>query len=414
MDDPFLPCRDALRGRRFLLASVVPFRVDSTGTVWLDSLWHRDLMAHLRYMSDLTVLAPALRFEPGADLVAVGPETAASLRFRALPEAGSLAAALRTLPRVMNVAQDEVRRADIVQSGVAGWPLPLGLVVNPLAALLRRPLIVNIESAFWRPSGPGPHGGRARLRAALTEALATWSVRRARLAMFTHSGYRDQLAGDRGVETIVAPASWISESDILTEDAAAKAWSDKPAAVRFVMAARLVPEKGVPLLLQALAAADAAGTALEVDILGEGPLRADAERLAAGMRHVRLRVLNPVPYGHGFLEVLRGYHAVLVPSVSDEQPRILFDAFSQALPVLASDTPGHRDTVRDGVTGCLFVPGDAEALRRSLARAAQEGDALARMGQAALEAARAQTHKGMHLLRARRYAALFGRPADPG
>ena len=47
---------------------------------------------------------------------------------------------------------------------------------------------------------------------------------------------------------------------------------------------------------------------------------------------------------------------------------ILTEAFAAATPVLASDIPGYRDVVRDGIDGQLVAPGDplalAEALRR--------------------------------------------------
>jgi hypothetical protein len=39
-----------------------------------------------------------------------------------------------------------------------------------------------------------------------------------------------------------------------------------------------------------------------------------------------------------FLSLLRGFDGALVPSLSDEQPRILYDAFSQAVPVIGSAT----------------------------------------------------------------------------
>src|SRR5664280_2593727 len=61
---------------------------------------------------------------------------------------------------------------------------------------------------------------------------------------------------------------------------------------------------------------------------------------------------------------------------------ILTEAFAAATPVLASDIPGYRDVVRDGIDGELVTSGDplalAEALRRlSLDRPRRERMALA-------------------------------------
>jgi hypothetical protein len=408
LDSPFTPYRVALGELRFLLVSVVPFQVDDAGTVWIDRLWHHDLMAHLEYIPHLAVLAPQEAFGRPGDLVAVPSSGMARLQFRALPASRSFAAALLGLPRMFRVARAEVRRCDVVHSCVAGWPLPPGLVVNPLAVASGKPMMVVIESAFWRLSGPGPHGRKARWRAALTERLARWSVRHARMAVFTHAGYRDQFPAGESTDVVVAPASWVSEADVLSEASAVAAWSLKPAEVRFLLPARLVEAKCIHVLLQALEAADREGESLCVDIMGEGPLREAAERAAASMRHVRLAVLDPVPYGPAFMATLRRYHAVIVPSISDEQPRILFDAFSQSVPVVASDTPGHRDLVRPGVEGLLFPPGDAGELLRTLSLVARDPVALRQRGLAARQTVGGRTHQSMHLTRAMRLASAFG------
>ena len=87
---------------------------------------------------------------------------------------------------------------------------------------------------------------------------------------------------------------------------------------------------------------------------------------------------------------------MLVPSLADEQPRIVYDAFSQALPVLASATPGLQACVSDGVDGRLFRPADPDALADAVRWAAADADALQQMGLAALATARAMTHQEMH------------------
>ena len=53
-------------------------------------------------------------------------------------------------------------------------------------------------------------------------------------------------------------------------------------------------------------------------------------------------------YGEPFFAMLRGHDLMAVPSLSDEQPRVIFDGFAQALPVIASDTPGIVECVTDG------------------------------------------------------------------
>jgi glycosyltransferase involved in cell wall biosynthesis len=53
----------------------------------------------------------------------------------------------------------------------------------------------------------------------------------------------------------------------------------------------------------------------------------------------------------------------------------LLEAMSWAVPVVASDVPGNRDLVRDGVTGRTYAHGDVEGLARTIALALSDPDA---------------------------------------
>ncbi len=394
---------------RYLLVSVAPFYRSSVGQVWLDPLWHRDLVAHLDYLSDLTVLAPCspLPTTGTTGLVRIDPTSAPKLRFLEFPSPTSTRHAVLMLPKMVAVALSAVRKADIVHSGVAGWPIPPGLLVNPLAVLLRRHLVIIVESAFWRLSGSGPHSIAARARAQMTEAFGRWSVRHAHLSVFTQPGYLKELSrGARG-KCILTPATLLDDDDILSEEEAKDTWARKEETPRFILAARLTQGKGIGVLLDALRMAEAQTLSIEVTLIGSGELREAALELAGRLRKVRLHILEPVTYGTPFLSLLRDFHAALVPSLTDEQPRIIFDAFSQAVPVLASDTAGHRDLVIPGSTGQLFAPGSAEALLVALRRVTDDPSSLLQMGLAGLEIAAGQTRARMHLDRARQLANVF-------
>jgi glycosyltransferase involved in cell wall biosynthesis len=266
-------------------------------------------------------------------------------------------------------------------------------------------MVIVIESAFWRLSGTGPHSLKSRVRATLTEALARWSVRHAALSIFTHKGYRDSLASGQGDDSMVTPATWIDASDVIDAQAAEDNWRTKTSSVRLLLAARLIEEKGIAVLLEALTLPQASCLGVEMDVIGDGPLRKAVEQ--ASQQVPCLRLLAPVPYGASFFSLLDRYHAVLVPSVSDEQPRILFDAAARGIAVLASDTEGHREQVKEGVTGWRFAPGDPSALLAILERSGTEPEALRSMGLAARDWARGQTHDAMHTARAKRLASIW-------
>jgi glycosyltransferase involved in cell wall biosynthesis len=98
--------------------------------------------------------------------------------------------------------------------------------------------------------------------------------------------------------------------------------------------------------------------------------------------------------------MLRGLDLVAVPSLSDEQPRVPYDCFSQAVPVVGSDTPGILQCVTDGRDGKIVPAGDAQALADAIAWAAADRAAVRDLGIAALDTARELTHDKMHSRRA--------------
>lgn len=383
----------------YLLIVPMPIYVDASGCKWIDRLWLRDLVRHLHYLPRLTLASPAERGKPEqGDLVPFVLHEDGSLGWVALPSIRSWPRFLVGLPRLCAVLARAVHRADIVHSGVAGWPVPLGWIANPLALLLRRKLVLVVESSFWRVT-PGVRGSwRARLRAGFSERLARAFVSRASFSLFTHAAYARQLAGDARGTVHVEPAVWVDELDLVPNDVAASDWASKATAprARFLFAGRLEAAKGIDLLLEALLQLEAQGTAVEVDFLGAGALQQEVLDVMRRCRSVRIRHFEPLPYGAAFFAFLRNYHALLVPNRSDEQPRIVFDAFSQAVTVLATRTPGLESCVDDGRTGVLVPRDDPARFAAALAQHSQEPARLGGLALAARSFAAAHTHRGMH------------------
>jgi phosphatidylinositol alpha-mannosyltransferase len=79
---------------------------------------------------------------------------------------------------------------------------------------------------------------------------------------------------------------------------------------------------------------------------------------------------------------------VCAPSLHGESfGMVLTEAFAAGTPVVASDIPGYRDVVRDGVDGLLVPPGDPLALGEALRRLAFDEAGRERMARAARERA---------------------------
>jgi glycosyltransferase involved in cell wall biosynthesis len=394
----------------YLLLVSIPCHVDENGSLWLERGWHRDFQAHLRYLQRLMFAAPRCEREEISDAIRVEVPEGTVLRVIELPRQDGMAGALRALPQTAALLWRAIGDAAIVHSGVVGWPYPLGWLANPMAVLRRKKLVIVVESATWRLTGSADDNWKRRLRARISEAIARWSVNHADLSLFTHPGYRDTLMRNGAGAAEIAPASWINGEDLLSNAAAAHAWELKRGgSVKLLFAGRLTADKGVDLLLQALRLLDERGAAINLDIVGDGALLETCRHFVRQhMGAVSVRVLDLVPYGPAFFELVRGYHAVVIPSMSDEQPRVIFDAYAQAVPVIASDTDGLRPHVLPDETGWIVPRGNATALANALALAAGSGAGLERMGLNALENARSSTHQAMHERRWRLLVKQFG------
>ena len=233
-----------------------------------------------------------------------------------------------------------------------------------------------------------------RARAAVAERLNRGCVSLADLRLFTSKAYAREFLGDKQTRAHVISATWINDDWVLNRDQARTAWETKRGPVRLLFAGRLIEDKGVQILLRAIS--DLRGKVV-ITIIGEGPLKDACKASPAN-------VLDPMPYGEPFLELVRGYDAVLIPSLSHEQPRLIFDAFSQAVPVIGSATGGIAEIVEHMTSGVLVAPGRADSLREVILWAAHNRDRLRTMGIAARASCQRFTHLEMHR---RRYAILL-------
>ena len=138
----------------------------------------------------------------------------------------------------------------------------------------------------------------------------------------------------------------------------------------FLFVGRLSTEKGLEVLVQAMAVLE--GAALRV--AGTGP---ESHRLAGVAGLVPLGALS----GDNIRLEMVASAALILPSIWYENfPRTLVEAFACGLPVIASRIGALAELVKDGVTGLLFEPGNANDLANKMRWAQQHPDEMATMG----------------------------------
>ena len=73
---------------------------------------------------------------------------------------------------------------------------------------------------------------------------------------------------------------------------------------------------------------------------------------------------------------------VVVPSMGEGFGMVALEAMERARPVIAAAIGGLGELVRDGETGLLVPPGEAEPLRAAIVRVAGDLELARRMGEA--------------------------------
>ncbi|MBI5529600.1 MAG: glycosyltransferase [Deltaproteobacteria bacterium] len=149
-----------------------------------------------------------------------------------------------------------------------------------------------------------------------------------------------------------------------------KVKSDSP--VRFGFMGRIIPAKGIDLLLRAFTATRGAAT---LNVWGA----VDSQRSWLGaLCNNDPRVRFNGAYHNGEVnDALKSMDVLVVPSVwSENSPLVIQEALLAEVPVITSHAGGMAELVRDGKNGLLFPLGDKKALSALLQKVIDQPDLL--------------------------------------
>ena len=150
----------------------------------------------------------------------------------------------------------------------------------------------------------------------------------------------------------------------------------KPDVTRFVYVGWLMNRvKGVDLLIRAFEKASEKSD-MELIIIGDGPDRKELEDMAGSLP---VDFTGELPYRET-LKKIAASHALVLPSHEEANPRVILEAYSVSVPVIATDVGGVSEEVTDGRTGILVPPDDVDELSTALLKMASERDMLDEMG----------------------------------
>lgn len=175
------------------------------------------------------------------------------------------------------------------------------------------------------------------------------------------------------------PVRWADEAEV-TEP------PDRPT-VLFV--GRLEKEKGVHILLKAMALVREKLPNVHLLIAGDGSYRSHLEHIAHSLGLQGIVSFLGWLKSKDLKEVYKETTVLCLPSIWEEGlGMVLVEAGLMARLVIASDIGGIRDVVRHGENGFLVPPGDPTALADAIITVLRDRDMACRMGLAGTKIAR--------------------------
>jgi glycosyltransferase involved in cell wall biosynthesis len=149
----------------------------------------------------------------------------------------------------------------------------------------------------------------------------------------------------------------------------------------FLCVGRLIPIKGHVVLLRAFRKVLDERPDARLDIAGRGVLEHGLKDLTRELDlNGAVRFLGHVTPVQSAVE--RSL-AVVVPSLGEGFGMVALEAMERARPVIAASIGGLEDLVREGETGLLVPPGDADALAAAMLALAADPEGAAAMGREA-------------------------------
>ena len=178
-----------------------------------------------------------------------------------------------------------------------------------------------------------------------------------------------QLAVSRYVAEHVDGPSTVVLSGVRSEPGRVTAAERSPTVL---VAQRLSPEKNNDVAVRAFAESGLAGQGWRLSVAGRGALLGDLERLAdeLGIRGA----VDFLGYRPDVLDLMSQASMLLAPRVDEAFGLSVVEAMARGLPVVASGSGAHLETVGATDGAALFRPGDATDAGRLLRELADAED----------------------------------------
>lgn len=322
--------------------------------------------------------------------------TSPNIDFHPLPHYAGRMGFLRAAPSMRREMLAVMEQADLALVILPGY---VGTLASALCQRRRFPVFQWVVSDWSQCVLARRHNLLAHWWASLWAPLLDRLMMRLTRDVLTF--YTGHILHNRGKSYhFTRVSSSIRQSDFYARDV-----TNITMPYRVLFVGRLSAEKGIAYLLEAISLLAAKGEAIELHIVGMGPLEDD-------LRH-KARVLNIaeqvtfhgfIPQGEALRRLYRESDMLVLPSLQEQQGKVLLEAMASGLPIIASNIGGIPTVVRHEWNGLLIPPRDPSAISQAITRLITDSSLRKRLINNGLEYARQhtverETEKMMNIVR---------------
>ncbi len=148
---------------------------------------------------------------------------------------------------------------------------------------------------------------------------------------------------------------------------------------RILVVARISPEKGHGILLQAVAYLRDRGVDVRLELVGPGDFDGTFGDLADQLSIRELVTATGSVPPDEVISRMRSADVLCLPSFAEGLPVVIMEAMAVGLPVVASGISGVPELIEQGVTGLLVIPARPDLLADALQRLAVDNELRAHL-----------------------------------
>jgi glycosyltransferase involved in cell wall biosynthesis len=359
---------------RYLLVIPLPFSLTNDNLYAVGDQWGYDLEAMVTTFPNLHIFAP---FDPvyGSDKFPYIFPKESTITFHPLPYFISTYELFKKIPEILLILIRNIKEDDIVQSA-GGVQQVLGAFALVLCAVVRhhkRILVLDgdeVEDLAVRAQLAQRRTRKLFLasRKCLVSSVLQLLIAFTPLTFVVGDRLYARYAHIGNVKKIYA--SWIRKNRIISPVNLRRKVQGtlKRLNLRIVFAAGLFPKKRPDIAIEVAAIVHKKGIPFKLDIYGAGPMQ---KELLDSIKFYNLSGIvalkGTVDYSN-FHRVLARYDILLLPNLSGEQPRVLFDAMANGVLVIASDIVSLSGIIKNNENGILCDPGSPDTFASAIER----------------------------------------------